>query len=159
MSMKKILFVCMGNICRSPTAEVVFRSLVKSQGAEQLFMIDSAGTHAYHVGSPPDTRSVAAARKRGIQMSHLKARQVSSEDFARFDYLLVMDEANRQELLRRFPGHDHGKIMPMMEFAQSSAYEEVPDPYYGTGDDFELVLDLLELASSGLYQHLTDQAT
>ena len=157
MNTKKILFVCMGNICRSPTAEAVFRALVKKQGADQHFVIDSAGTHAYHVGSAPDARSVAAARKRGLHMEHLRARQVSSEDFDRFDYLVVMDQANHHELHRRFPDHDHGKIRQMMQFDESSSHAEVPDPYYGTGDGFELVLDLLEQASSGLFDHLTKQ--
>ena len=154
MSVKKVLFVCMGNICRSPTAEVVFRDRVKQAGEAQDYMIDSAGTHAYHVGSAPDARSVAAARKRGLQMSHLKARQVISEDFERYDWLVVMDEANRRELVSRFPEQNHAKIIPMMRFAESSAYQEVPDPYYGSGDGFELVLDLLEQASAGLHDYL-----
>jgi len=158
MNRKKVLFVCMGNICRSPTAEAVFARLVKNQQQAHRYHIDSAGTHAYHVGSPPDSRSVAAARSRGIEMAHLRARQVVQADFSRFDWLVVMDQANRAELLQRFPDQDHQKILAMMRFADEADYSEVPDPYYGSGDGFELVLDLLEQASEGLYEFLSDQS-
>jgi len=152
--MKKILFVCMGNICRSPSAEAVFTQLVKQQGLLHDFVIDSAGTHSYHVGSPPDRRSMRAARNRGIEMSHLRARQVVAEDFARFDWLVVMDRANQDSLQQMFPALDQNKVMSMMGFADQPAHTEVPDPYYGGNDGFELVLDLLEEASVGLLAYL-----
>ena len=157
--MKKVLFVCMGNICRSPTAEVVFSKWVKKQGTAMKFHIDSAGTHAYHVGSKPDKRSTQAAKLRGLEMSHLLARQVMIEDFERFDWLVVMDDENKNNLAHDFPNCSQDKVITMMHFAPDSGYNEVPDPYYGTGDGFELVLDLLEEASKGLYEFLTSGAS
>ncbi len=157
MAVKKILFICMGNICRSPSAEAVFAQLVKAKGDKHEFEIDSAGTHSYHVGSQPDRRSMRAAKKRGIEMSHLQARQVEQLDYQRFDWLVVMDAENQQNLARMFPQQSQNKVIPMMRFAVDSGYDEVPDPYYGAGDGFELVLDLLEQASQGLYDFLTDQ--
>jgi len=153
--MKKVLFVCMGNICRSPTAEAVFTHLIKSRGAIGDFVIDSAGTHSYHVGSQPDKRSMKAARKRGIKMDHLRARQVQAEDYQRFDWLVVMDDENKFRLENDFPMMDQDKVLSMMRFAPDSEFDEVPDPYYGEGDGFELVLDLLEQASEGLYDYLS----
>lgn len=117
-------------------------------------MIDSAGTHSYHIGSQPDKRSMAAALKRGIDMQHLRARQVEAEDYHRFDYLIAMDEANIQNLQMMFPHENQSKVYSMMSFAKNNSYREVPDPYYGTGDGFELVLDLLEEASCGLLENL-----
>ncbi|WP_223788636.1 low molecular weight protein-tyrosine-phosphatase [Marinicella meishanensis] len=152
--MKKVLFVCMGNICRSPSAEAVFTQLVKQRGLDHEFEIDSAGTHSYHVGSPPDRRSMRAARNRGIEMAHLRARQVVPEDYDRFDWLVVMDQDNRDSLVAMFPTANHSKVHGMMDFAKQSAQTEVPDPYYGGGDGFELVLDLLEDASLGLLDHV-----
>ena len=119
------------------------------------FIVDSAGTHAYHVGSEPDRRSILAAKRRGVNIEHLISRQVKAEDFQRFDWLVVMDDDNRYTLACDFPKADHNKVLSMMQFAPDSGYEEVPDPYYGQGDGFELVLDLLEQASNGLFEFLT----
>ena len=155
MTVHEVLFVCMGNICRSPTAEAVFRQWVKKQGKEKSFEIDSAGTHAYHVGNKPDARSMKAALKRGIDMSQQRARQVEAADFERFDWLVVMDDENRRNLKNNFSEANHDKVINMMRFAPQSGFLEVPDPYYGQGDGFELVLDLLLAASEGLYEFLT----
>lgn len=145
----------MGNICRSPTAEAVFAGLIKKQNLDAEFFIDSAGTHSYHIGAQPDKRSMQAAKKRGIEMAHMRARQVAADDFQRFDWLVVMDEANRTNLQNDFPNESHDKVVSMMRFAPDINYDEVPDPYYGEGDGFELVLDLLDQASQGLLDFLT----
>ncbi len=147
----------MGNICRSPSAEAVFRQLLKSKGVADQFEVDSAGTHAYHVGSPPDKRSQQAAKKRGLSMGHLRARQVQAEDYQRFDWLVVMDDDNRMNLESMFPMQRQDRVIPMMRFADSDRYDEVPDPYYGGEQGFEVVLDLLEQASENLYQFLSEQ--
>lgn len=155
MAQNKILFVCMGNICRSPTAEAVFTALLAEAGLQDRFEIDSAGTHAYHVGHSPDDRSMAAALARGIDMQHLRARQVEAADFNRFDRLIVMDRANLDELKNRFPDQSLDKISLMMSYATQRSESEVPDPYYGGEDGFELVLDLLADASEGLLAEYT----
>lgn len=144
--MKKVLFVCMGNICRSPTAEAVFRQLVKQSGQMQQWEIDSAGTHAYHVGNPPDKRSQAAARARGYQMNAIRARQVSVADFERFDWVLAMDRENYRVLEKQRPQNAAAKLALMMDFASRSAWQggDVPDPYYGGAQGFDEVLDRLE---------------
>ena len=152
---KKVLFVCMGNICRSPSAEAVFRDLVKKSGLEKEFVVDSAGTHSYHVGHQPDPRSIKAARKRGIEMKDLRARQVVAEDFDRFDYLIAMDEANLLGMTSLVSADKQHKASLMMSYADTG-YTEVPDPYYGQGDGFELVLDLLEQACQGLLNDIHD---
>jgi len=157
MTVKKVLFVCMGNICRSPSAEAVFSKLLENKNVQHLFLVDSAGTHGYHVGSKPDKRSIKAARKRGVEMAQLRARQVEAEDFERFDYLVVMDDDNKARLQQMFPGKSQDNVYKMMQFAPTSDFTVVPDPYYGEGDGFELVLDLLELASEGLYEFLADE--
>jgi protein-tyrosine phosphatase len=148
--MRRVLFVCTGNICRSPTAEGVFRKLAQDGGLGHLIEADSAGTHGYHIGEPPDRRSQAAARSRGYDLSRLRARQVEKLDFARFDLLVAMDRGHHDILTRMAPPSAGHKVRMMMAYASAAAHDEVPDPYYGGPDGFELVLDLLEDASRGL---------
>lgn len=149
----RILFVCMGNICRSPTAEGMFRH-VAAQVAGLNFQIDSAGTHDYHVGESPDKRAIAAAKQRGIDLSGLSARTIELDDFERFDLILAMDRENLSSLQRRAPAHALTRIKLMMDFAPDAYTREVPDPYYGGSSGFEEVLDLLEQASNGLLAEL-----
>jgi len=149
-----VLFVCMGNICRSPTAEGVFRRLVDERAPSLGLEIDSAGTHDYHVGEPPDERAVAAAARRGIDLGRLRARQVEDADFERFDLIVAMDRLNREVLLARSPGSCRERIRLFMEFAGSSELDEVPDPYYGGPVSFEQVLDLAEEAAAGLLEEV-----
>ena len=146
----RILFVCMGNICRSPTAEAVFRDLLRREGQGLEVIVDSAGTHAYHVGEPPDTRAIAAARRRGIAMEDLRARVVTREDFLQFDALLAMDEQNLEHLERLAPAGYRERVRLLLEYAPESGLRDVPDPYYGGEAGFEQVLDLVEEAARGL---------
>jgi protein-tyrosine phosphatase len=150
----RILFVCMGNICRSPTAEGVFRKLVQERAPHLQVEIDSAGTHAYHVGEPPDRRAIAAAAHRGIDLSGLRARMVDEADFEGYDLLVAMDQLNREVLLDRSPDEYRERVRLMLEFAPSLDVEDVPDPYYGGPVGFEHVLDLVEEASKGLIDEL-----
>lgn len=150
----RILFVCMGNICRSPTAEGVFRQLARQRAPELSIEIDSAGTHDYHVGEPPDRRAVSAALRRSIDLSDLRARRVHEQDFERFDLILAMDEENLRELRQRATPRHHERIRLMMEYAPQAGRTAVPDPYYGGPQGFEEVLDLLEEAAEGLLQEL-----
>jgi len=145
-----VLFVCLGNICRSPTAEGVFRALVEKEGVADSFRIDSAGTAAFHIGEPPDGRSQAAALRRGIDMSAQRARRVRVDDFHRFDYILAMDTENLANLQAVCPPGAEEKVHLLLDFAVGVEGKGVPDPYYGRGDGFEVVLDLIELASFGL---------
>ena len=153
----RILFVCMGNICRSPTAEGVFRRLVAERAPGMAIEVDSAGTHDYHVGDPPDPRSIAAASRRGVDLSHLRARMVSDEDFERFDLIIAMDRLNRATLLDRSPEPFRERIRLFMEFAGSGDIEDVPDPYYGGAPGFERVLDLAEEAAAGLLDEVLER--
>lgn len=148
-----VLFVCMGNICRSPTAEGVFRKLVADAELTDRILTDSAGTHAYHRGEPPDRRAIAAALRRGIDMSDIRARRVQDADFERFDLILAMDKLNLVTLQDR-AGDSVDRIQLLMEFSELSPGGEVPDPYYGGAAGFERVLDLVETAASGLLNHL-----
>ena len=146
----RVLFVCTGNICRSPTAEGVFRKCVADAGLEGLIDADSAGTHGYHVGEPPDPRACGAAMKRGYNLSALRARKFEREDFHRHDLVLAMDGENHAHLERIVqPGERH-KLKIIMEYARRHRERDVPDPYYGGVRGFELVLDMLEDASAGL---------
>ncbi len=154
MSKIRVLFVCMGNICRSPTAEGVFRHTVRQAGVEDRFEIDSAGTHDYHVGSEPDRRTQQAAAKRGYDLSALRGRQVSREDFVRFDWVLAMDRSNLSHLHQLCPEEHRHKVRLFLEFSRGFAEREVPDPYYGGPQGFEHVLDLVEDASRGLLEVL-----
>jgi len=154
----RILFVCMGNICRSPTAEGVFRRLVEERAPDLDLEIDSAGTHDYHVGEPPDRRTITAASRRGIDLSRLRARQVEDADFERFDLLVAMDRLNRETLRERSPAALQERIRLFMEFAAGQrGIEDVPDPYYGGPLGFEQVLDLAEEAAKGLLEHVLEQ--
>lgn len=152
----KVLFVCLGNICRSPTAEGVLRAIAARDYPELAIEVDSAGTADYHVGEPPDRRTVAAARRRGYELAGLRARRVQPEDFRRFDYVLAMDRANLSELEVRRVSDATAELGLFMSFAPGSGYEEVPDPYYGGVEDFERVLDLCEAAAHGLLARLRD---
>ena len=153
--MVKMLFVCMGNICRSPMAEGIFRKLLENQRLDGQVQVDSAGTHEYHVGNPPDSRARRIALNRGVNLDGLTARRVTTEDFAAFDYLLAMDEDNYRGLLNRCPDEAlHSRIHLIMDFAPKSLEREVPDPYYGGTIGFERALDLLEDASAGLLAHV-----
>ena len=157
MEQIRLLFVCMGNICRSPTAEAVFRARVKEAGLEQQILIDSAGTHDYHIGSQPDTRTQRAAMQRGYDMSSLRGRQVEVADFDRFDYVLAMDLANMVILKKLCPKLQRDRLGLFLEYASRHSQREVPDPYYGGEDGFERVLDMVEDASEGLLQHIQRQ--
>ncbi len=155
--MVKILFVCMGNICRSPTAEGVFRHKVIDAGLEDQIHIDSAGTIAYHIGHPPDPRAQKAALKRGIDLSTQRARKVTSKDFEAFDLVIAMDSDNYYELEAICPTGHEDRLHMFLKFAKNSRETDVPDPYYGGVNGFEVVLDLIEDASEGLLQHLQEQ--
>ena len=148
-----VLFVCMGNICRSPTAEGVFRHHVSGAGLEEHIHIDSAGTHAYHVGEPPDRRARAAAERRGISLDDIQARRVHPDDFERFSYIIAMDQDNLAILEEQSDGEYREKLRLFLEFS-SGPEREVPDPYYGGATGFERVLDLVEDASRGLLEEL-----
>jgi protein-tyrosine phosphatase len=150
----KILFVCLGNICRSPTAEGVVRAIAQRHFPDLTIEVDSAGTADYHVGEPPDRRTVAAARRRGYEIGSLRARQLQRDDFGRFDYILAMDRANLAAIENRRPKQGGARVDLFMDFAPDSEFAEVPDPYYGGSEDFERVLDLCEAAGHGLLQQL-----
>jgi protein-tyrosine phosphatase len=146
----RVLFICMGNICRSPTAEGVFRDKVRKAGLERDIDIDSAGTHAYHIGNPPDPRAQKTARGRGYDLSDLRGRQVSERDFETFDYVLAMDRDNLQNLLRLCPEDYKSRVRLYLSFSRRFPNLNVPDPYYGGNQGFEQVLDMVEDAAEGL---------
>jgi len=139
-----VLFVCMGNICRSPTAEAMLRQLGPQLAPEIDFEVDSAGTHGYHIDAPPDARSQLAARRYGIDMADLRSRRLLAEDFARFDWIVCMDEDNRQDALavRRAPGR--AQLVRLLDFAPHVALRDVPDPYYGEADEFARIARLID---------------
>jgi len=166
--MVKVLFVCMGNICRSPTAEGYFQHIVEEAGLADKIKTDSAGTHAYHIGSPPDNRAQAAAKKRGINLSALRGRKVENSDFTKFDYVLAMDDSNFSDLhavaTELADGSTNGSaddsvdnLFMFLNFAEHFSETEVPDPYYGGDLGFEHVLDLIEDASKGLLQDIKNR--
>jgi protein-tyrosine phosphatase len=152
--MTKVLFVCMGNICRSPTVEGVFRKQVKEAGLSHAIHIDSAGTHDYHFGESPDRRAQQAGASRGYDLSSLRGRQVGLKDFEVFDYILAMDRDNLENLQRVCPDEHAHKVGLFMEYAKNFSERDVPDPYYGGMNGFERVLDMAEDASQGLLDHI-----
>jgi len=153
----RILFVCLGNICRSPSAEAVLRRIAAQEAPELHIEVDSAGTAGYHIGEPPDARSQEAAVRRGYDMSRLRARIVEPDDFERFDLILAMDRNNLAILRRRAPAAARDRVRLFLDFAPEADTAEVPDPYYGGASGFEEVLDLVEAASRGLIAHLRER--
>jgi protein-tyrosine phosphatase len=154
----RVLFVCLGNICRSPSAEGVLRHLAATEAPQLALEIDSAGTAYYHLGAPPDPRSQRAALRRGIDISGLRARQIAEDDFARFDLILAMDEANLRELQAMQPRNSRAKVKLFLEYAPDLRMRDVPDPYYRDAAAFENVLDLTTAASRGLLAALQEGA-
>ena len=152
--MVKILFVCTGNICRSPTAEGVFRTLIEKEGLGGRILVDSAGTHAYHVGQPPDSRSAEVARLRGVELKDLRARQLAKSDFEDFDLLLAMDRGHLGLMAGGCPPVRQDRLGLFLSFAPHLGLQDVPDPYYGGADGFEKVLDMIEAGSAGLLAHI-----
>jgi protein-tyrosine phosphatase len=157
MKTYSVLFVCTGNICRSPTADGVLRKKVDASGLAACVTVDSAGTTDYHVGEPPDDRSQAHARRRGYDLSTLRARQVQSVDFDRFNLIVAMDDSHLHALQRQCPtGHKH-KLMRFTAFCTKHTSHDVPDPYYGGAQGFEHVLDLVEDGCDGLLAFIQEQ--
>jgi protein-tyrosine phosphatase len=154
MMTTKVLFVCMGNICRSPTAEGIFRHLVREAALEDQILIDSAGTHDYHIGKSPDRRAQAAALLRGYDLSALRGRQVARSDFDEFDYILAMDAENLANLNRIKPPQHRAQVGLFLEHSRRFSEREVPDPYYGGAQGFEQVLDMVEDAAAGLLERI-----
>ncbi len=149
----EVLFVCMGNICRSPAAQAVFERRIAEAGLDDRITVDSAGTHAYHVGEPPDARMQAVGKRRGLDFSSQRARRISEEDFNRFHYILVMDRANL-ETLSQYESLGGTRPELLMRYAPAASMDEVPDPYYGGETGFERVLDLVEEAADGLLNEI-----
>lgn len=152
--MVKVLFVCSGNICRSPTAEGIFAELLRREGLEGRIETDSAGTHGYHAGECPDARAMAAARDRGIDLGHLRAREVSHDDFRRFDLVLAMDKGHFRQLKRLCPPGEERRLRMFMSFAPDYGAPEVFDPYYGGESGFDEVFEMCEAGSRGLLEHI-----
>lgn len=153
--MKRILLVCLGNICRSPAAEGVLRAKARARGMR--LTIESAGTGAWHVGDPPDARMIKAAGRRGYDLSYIRARKVELSDFYEFDYMLAMDLSNHTDLLELAPPNRECDIRLFLDFAEGET-RETPDPYYGGDDGFERVLDLIEEGAEGFLNHLEDES-
>lgn len=151
----RVLFVCMGNICRSPMAEGMFRKAVHDAGLESRIETDSAGTHAYHIGAPPDPRAQSAIRQRGVDISGLRGRKVEAADFDRFDYILAMDGDNVDRLMQRAPAQHQGKVRRLLAFSRKYPNLDVVDPYYGGPQGFEENLDMIEDAVQGLIREIS----
>ncbi len=156
---KRVLFVCLGNICRSPAAEGIFLKMVKDAGLDNVIHVDSAGTGGWHVGDGPDNRMIRHAQRRGYDLTQLEARQFSSpDDFQTFDYILTMDHSNYRNVVSLdVKKEHHHKVKPMTSFCRIHKIDEVPDPYYKEDEGFEHVLDLLEDACSELLNHLKSE--
>ena len=148
--MVRVLFVCLGNICRSPTAEGVFRDLVRREGLAERIRTDSCGTSGWHIGNPPDSRACAEAERRGIDLSDLRARQIRESDFNEFDYILGMDDQNITNLQSMCPTNHKDRIKLFLSYAPDVGRHDVPDPYYGGPDGFRDVFDMIDQASHGL---------
>lgn len=146
--------VCMGNICRSPMAEGIFRREIAKAGLQDQVSIDSAGTHSYHIGEPPDSRAQSAISRRGVDISGLRGRQVADADFDAFDFILAMDEGNLGILKHNAPSHAHGKIRLLLSYSSKYPNQEVPDPYYGGASGFENNLDMIEDAVQGVIEEI-----
>ncbi len=158
MTKVRVLMVCMGNICRSPMAEGILRKAIQEAGLDRQVEIDSAGTHAYHIGSPPDPRAQQAVSRRGVDISQLRGRKVVDEDFEAFDYILVMDHDNYSKLIQRTPEQHHGKIRRLLSFSRKYPNLDVVDPYYGGPQGFEENLDMIEDAVRGLIREITGES-
>jgi protein-tyrosine phosphatase len=152
--MIKVVFVCLGNICRSPTAEGVFRALVEREGLGKRIAVDSTATGAWHVGEAPDPRAQEAALRRGIDLSNFRARKATKQDFNTFDYVLAMDLENLAALKKLCPPGEEYRLSLLLDYAPEAGRRDVPDPYYIGGQGFEIVLDLIEAASRGLLAHI-----
>ena len=157
--MTRVLFVCLGNICRSPTAHAMFEHLVQEAGLSSRIEVDSAGTGDWHIGHPPDKRATATAKARGIDMTHLRARQFCREDFLEFDYVLAMDNSNLSDMRALEPAEHQAHVGLFLDFASRFSEREVPDPYYGGDDGFEHVFDLVEDASRGLLKKIQEASS
>jgi protein-tyrosine phosphatase len=156
--MIRVLFVCMGNICRSPTAEGVFRQVLQKKKLEGKVEVSSAGTHGYHVGEPPDSRAQQAAARRGYDLSGIRARKVSPQDMDYFDLILAMDHKTLESLREICPPERSSRLGLFMDYSHAFAGGEVPDPYYGRGEGFDLVLEMVEDATNGLADHIKEHS-
>jgi len=154
-----VLFVCTGNICRSPTAEGVFRKLVLQAELKERILIESAGTISFHTGEAPDPRAQESAKKRGIDLSNLRARQINAQDFDTVDFLITLDRSHLEAMQEQAPEDCTAKIRLLMDYAAQSDIEDVPDPYYGGPGGFEEVLDMIEVAATGLLQEIHKDLT
>ena len=152
----RVLFVCMGNICRSPTAHGVFQALVNKHDLGKVIQVDSAGTHSYHIGSRPDLRSQVTAKQRGVDLSKLRARRFVTADFTKFDYLLGMDQSNIDNMRAIKPEDATARLQLILEYSKQYSQVEVPDPYFGY-DGFDLVFDMIDDAALGLLQHIRSE--
>ena len=155
--MMKVLFVCLGNICRSPTAHGVLEKQIKTHNLATQIQVDSCGTGSWHIGHAPDQRTLDAASKRGYDSSHIRARRLCAEDFQTFDYILAMDTRNLADVIKNAPLNYQGKIQLLLDYSQEKSVLEVPDPYYGGEQGFDQVFHLVEEACAGLLNYLTDK--
>ncbi len=149
----KVIFVCMGNVCRSPTAHGVFQTMVDEQGLDEVIEVESGGTHGYHIGNPPDLRSQQVALKHDVDLSGLRARQFLTDDFNDFDFIIGMDKENITTMLSIKPDRYTATISLMLDYSEKYSQQEVPDPYYGN-DGFDLVFNMVSDASAGLLRHI-----
>jgi protein-tyrosine phosphatase len=156
---QRVLFVCLGNICRSPTAHGVFEGMLEARGLTREIEVDSCGTGDWHAGQPPDGRATAEARARGYDLGQLRARQVCAADFDHFDYILAMDNQNLADLRAMCPAHFEGRLDLFLDYASETGISEVPDPYYGGEEGFTQVLDLVEAAGEGLLREIRGAAS